>query len=431
MNDSVTTPVPSSNNEARSASPAQSPQAGSGGHGAVSAPTAGGSRARRLAILALVVILCGAGYSAYWLLYARYFESTDDSYVDGDVVQITSEVPGTVIGLHADDTQSVARGQALLELDPVDAEVALKDAEANLARAVRAVRTLFAQADQLRAEIVDRQVALNQAEQDHQRRVGLLHEGAVSGEEFQHTRDSVTEIRATLTATREQLSATMAQIDGTTVATNPQVLAAAAAVRDAWLALRRTRITAPVSGVIARRSVQVGQRVAAGTPLMGVVPLDAVWVDANFKEVQLRDMRVGQPVTLQADIYGGRAIYHGKLVGLSAGSGTAFALLPQQNASGNWIKIVQRLPVRVALDSAELRAHPLRVGLSVSATVDIHDTSGTLVAREVRQVPIPSQPSLDDDAAVVDARISQIIQSNLVGKAIAAKPGGNEALVAR
>lgn len=202
------------------------------------------------------------------------------------------------------------------------------------------------------------------------------------------------------------------QIDGTTVASNPQVLAAAAAVRNASLALRRTHIVAPLSGVVARRSVQVGQRVAAGTPLMGVVPLDAVWVDANFKEVQLRDMRVGQPVTLRADIYGRKVVYHGKVAGLSAGSGAAFALLPSQNASGNWIKIVQRLPVRVALETRELDAHPLRIGLSVSTEVDIRDTSGPLVAREVRRVPFPSEPSLGEDTAV-DARIAQIIEDNL------------------
>jgi membrane fusion protein (multidrug efflux system) len=357
------------------------------------------------------VAVCGVGYGAWWFVYARHFESTDDSYVNGDVVQITSEVPGTVIGLHVDDTQFVARGQALLELDPADAEVAVRDAEANLGRAVRAVRTLFAQADELRAEMVDRQVALHRAEQDYQRRTGLLSDGAVSSEELKHTEDDITEIRATLTAAREHLNATLAQIDGTTVATNPQVLAAAATVRAAWLALRRTRITAPVSGVVARRTVEVGQRVAAGTPLMGVVPLDAVWVDVNFKEVQLRDMRVGQPVKLRADIYGRKAVYHGKLVGLSAGSGTAFALLPSQNASGNWIKIVQRLPVRVELDPAELRAHPLRIGLSVTATVDVRDTAGSLVALQVRRVPIPSQPSLANDPAV-EVRIAQIIQDN-------------------
>ena len=375
-------------------------------------PSAPGNRRRNLMILAGVVVIFAVGYTGYWYWDARFFESTDDCYVDGDVVQITTEIPGTVIQLHVDDTQSVARSQALLELDPADAQVAVSSAEANLARAVRSVRTLFAQADRLRAEISDREIELEQAKRDHERRSGLLSDGAISSEELQHTQDRITEVRASLTAAREQLRETTAQIDGTTISSHPQVLAATAAVRDASLSLRRTRLTAPMPGVIARRSVQIGQRVAAGTPLMGIVPLDAVWIDANFKEVQLRDMRVGQPVTLRADMYGGKAEYHGKLVGLSAGSGTAFALLPAQNASGNWIKIVQRLPVRIALDAAELRAHPLRIGLSVTAKVDIRDTSGDLVSPQVRQIPIPSQASLAQDPQE-DARISQIIRDNL------------------
>jgi membrane fusion protein, multidrug efflux system len=407
MNDSVTAPEARATREPSAAgSPAS--------HAAPAAPATPpkSSRRRGLTILVLVVALCGVGYGTYWFLYARHFESTDDAYVDGDVVQITSEEPGTVIGLHADDTQFVARDQPLVELDPADAQIAVRRAEADLGRAVRAVRALFAQSDQLRAEIVDREVALQRAERDYQRRAGLLSDGAVSSEEFQHTEEEVTEIRATLAAAREHLNTTRARIDGTTVATNPEVLAAAAAVRDAWLALRRTHITAPVSGVIARRSVQLGQQIAAGTPLMGVVPLDALWVDANFKEVQLRDMRVGQPVTLHADVYGGHALFHGKLVGLSAGTGSAFALLPAQNASGNWIKIVQRLPVRVQLDPAELRAHPLRIGESMTVSADIRDTSGPLVSSQVRRVPIPSQPSLANDPAV-QARIAHIIQDNL------------------
>jgi len=369
-------------------------------------------RSRNLKILAGIVIFCAAGYASYWYWDARFFQSTDDCYVNGDVVAITTEVPGTVIQLHVDDTQSVARDQTLLELDPADAEVAVSAAEANLGRAVRAVRALFAQADRFRAEIRDREVDLKQAEQDHARRTGLIGDGAISSEELQHTQDRINEVRASLTAVQQQLNETTAQIDRTTIPTHPQVLAAVAAVRDASLALRRTRVTAPVSGVIAQRSVQVGQRVAAGAPLMGIVPLDAVWVDANFKEVQLRDMRVGQPVTLRADIYGGKTVYHGKLVGLSAGSGTAFALLPAQNASGNWIKIVQRLPVRIALDPSELRAHPLRIGLSVTADVDIRDTSGALVSEQVRKIPIPSQASLANDPQE-EARIAQIISDNL------------------
>jgi membrane fusion protein, multidrug efflux system len=376
------------------------------------AAAAPSKRGRAFKILGGVVAISALGYASYWYFYSRYFESTDDCYVNGDVVQITTEIPGTVIQLHADDTQSVARDQALLQLDPADAEVAVSNAEANLARAVRAVRALFAQADQFRAEIRDREVDLRQAEQDHERRTGLLSDGAISSEELQHTQDRINEVRASLTAARQQLNETTAQIDRTTIPTHPQVLAAIAAVRDASLSLRRTRVTSPVAGVIAQRSVQVGQRVAAGTPLMGVVPLDALWVDANFKEVQLRDMRVGQPVMLRADVYGGRAVYHGKLVGLSAGSGTAFALLPAQNASGNWIKIVQRLPVRIVLDPGELRAHPLRIGLSVTADVDIRDTSGPLVSAQVRQIPIPSQASLANDPEE-EARIAQIIRDNL------------------
>jgi membrane fusion protein (multidrug efflux system) len=376
------------------------------------APPAATNRRRNLKILAGIVAIGVVGYASYWYGYARHFESTDDCYVNGDVVQITTEIPGTVIQLHADDTQSVARDQPLLELDPADAEIATSNAEANLARGVRAVRALFAKADQLRAEIRDREVELQQAQQDHQRRTGLLSAGAVSSEELQHTKDRITEVRASLTAAREELNETTAQIDGTTIPTHPQVLAAMAAVRDASLTLRRTRVTAPVSGVIAQRSVQVGQRVAAGTALMGVVPLDAVWVDANFKEVQLRNMRVGQLVRLRADVYGGDAVYHGRLVGLSAGSGTAFALLPAQNASGNWIKIVQRLPVRIELDAGELRAHPLRIGLSVTADVDIRDTSGPLVSEQVRRIPIPSQTSLANDPQE-EAHIAQIIKDNL------------------
>jgi len=406
MNDTVTAPEARTTHEA-------SPPPDSTAEPKPSSPggSAKPSRRRGLSILALVVALCAVAYGTYWFLDGRFFESTDDAYVDGDVVQITSEVPGTVIALHADDTQFVARNQLLLELDPADAEVAVRRSEADLGRAVRAVRSLFAQSQQLRAEIVYREVALQRAEADYERRTDLLSDGAVSSEEFDHTEEEVAELRAALAAARQQLNGTRAQIDGTSLATNPEVLAAAAAVRNAWLALRRTQVTAPVSGVVARRTVQVGQRIAAGTPLMGVVPLNALWVNANFKEVQLRAMRVGQPVTLHADVYGGSVVFHGKLVGLAAGTGSAFALLPAQNASGNWIKIVQRLPVRVQLEPQELRAHPLRIGESMTVSVDIRDTSGPLVARQVRRVPIPSQASLADDPAV-EARIAEIIRDN-------------------
>jgi membrane fusion protein, multidrug efflux system len=377
------------------------------------APARPMSKRRRGLLILGVVALCGAlAYGSYWFLFARHYESTDDAYVRGDLVEITSEVPGTVMTLTADDTQGVRRGQTLLELDPADAKVAMSNAEAGLARAVREVRNLFATAEQLRAKITERHIELKRAQADYRRRSNLLQDGAVSSEELSHTQDNIAQLQASLTEAREQLKALTVKIDGTTVDSHPRVLAAEAAVRKAALALRRTRIFAPVAGVVARRSVQVGQRVAPGTPLMAVVPLDDVWVDANFKEVQLKDMRVGQPVEVRADLYGGSVRYHGKLVGLSAGSGSAFALLPAQNASGNWIKIVQRVPVRIALDPHELKAHPLRVGLSTTVTVDIHDTSGPLTASKVRSEPIPTQPSLGNDPEV-EARIARIVAANI------------------
>jgi len=376
------------------------------------APTAATSKRRRgLMALGGVAILGGVVYGSYWFLSARHYQSTDDAYVDGDLVQITSEVPGTVISLTADDTQDVRREQVLLQLDPADAQIAMSNADARLAGAVREVRARFATAEQLRAQIGEREIQLKRAQDDYGRRSNLLLDGAVSSEELSHTQDNIAQIRASLIEAREQLKATTVQIDGTSVETHPQVLAAEAAVRDAALALRRTQISAPLAGVVARRSVQVGQRVAPGTPLMAVVPLDDVWVDANFKEVQLKDMRVGQPVEVRSDVYGRSVKYHGKLVGLSAGSGSAFALLPAQNASGNWIKIVQRVPVRVALDPRELKSHPLRVGLSTTVSVDIRDTSGALIATQVRSVPIPVQATLGNDPGV-EARIAHILAAN-------------------
>jgi membrane fusion protein (multidrug efflux system) len=396
-------------------------------------------RARRVGLLGLgaAVVLGALGYGGYWFFDGRYYESTDDSYVDGDVVQVTSEVPGTVLALNVDDTQRVRAGQTLLELDPADAKIAVANAEADLARAVRQVRGLFAQSKELRAQIDQREQAERTADEDLRRRGGLLTDGAISAEELSHARDAVTTSRANVAAARQQLSQTVAQIDGTTIADHPQVLAAAAAVRNADLALHRTQLTSPVTGEIAKRSVEVGQRVAAGTPLLAVVPLDDVWIDANFKEVQLQRMRAGQPVSVRTDLYGRSVTYHGHVVGIAAGSGSAFALLPAQNASGNWIKIVQRVPVRILLDPSELEAHPLRVGLSTSVRVDLHDTSGPILSTAVRNVPLPREASAGDDPAV-DARISAIIADNAGPKANeparlsrdGSAPGGGSALVA-
>jgi len=339
-----------------------------------------GTRQRWLMILALVVVVGVIGYGVYWLAYVRYFESTEDAYVSGDVVAITSREAATVLAVHADNTQGVTRGQVLVEFDPASARVAMQAAEADLARTIRSVRSDFSKVDQFKSQITSARVQLAQAEGDYRRRKQGAADGSVSGEEVAHARDAVNAAEAALAAAQSASAQAEAGVTGTTVANNPDVLAAIARLRNAAIAFSHMQLTAPVNGVVAQRNVQVGQQVAAGTPLMAVVPLGQVWVDANFKEGQLRDMRVGQAVTVNADIYGGSVTYDGHIAGLGAGSGSAFALLPPQNASGNWIKIVQRVPVRIALDAKQLREHPLRLGLSVSVSVDVRDTSGPLVS---------------------------------------------------
>ena len=370
-----------------------------------------GARKRGLLILAAIVALAGIGYTTYWLTVGRYYESTDDAYVASDIVQITSEVSGAVLGVHVDDTQSVERGQVLVELDPADANIAVSAAEAELARTVRQVRALYSQAEQLRAQIAERETDLKKSQSDYARRQALVADGAVSGEELAHAQDTIAQTRASLQAAQRQLDATLAQIEGTTLEDHPNVLAAAAKLRDASLALRRTTIRSPVSGTIAKRGVQLGQHVSAGAPLLAVVPLEDVWIDANFKESQLKSVRVGQPVTVHADIYGKDVEYKGTVAGLAAGSGSAFALLPAQNASGNWIKIVQRVPVRITLDPEQLKQNPLRVGLSMHAEIEIRDTSGPLVASQVRNTPQPLQKSVGEDTGI-EQRIAEIIHQN-------------------
>ena len=379
-------------------------------------PSAGSSaerippRRRAFIVFGIVLLVAGLGWAAYWLA-TRHYESTDDAYVAGDVLQVTSEVPGTIIAVHADDTQAVRRGDVLVELDPADARIALAAAEADLARTVREVSALFAQQAQRRAELEERDATLARSTHDYARREPLLADGAVSSEDVAHAKEAIDELRAAASAARAADDTLAAQLQGTTVATHPRVIESEAAVRSASLALRRTRIVAPAAGVVARRAAQIGERIAPGTPLLAVVPLDGVWIDANFKEVQLGRIRVGQPVTVHTDVYDSDVEFHGKVAGLAAGSGSAFALLPAQNASGNWIKIVQRVPVRITLDSAEVRAHPLRVGLSTVVRVDVADRSGPLVATDVRgQAKAATLESAEDPA--VEARIREIVAAN-------------------
>ncbi len=374
----------------------------------------GKSRARRIGfiLLGIAVLIGAAAYTAMRLM-APPAQVTDDAYVGGNVVTITARASGTVLALKADNTQHVTRGETLIQLDPALYDVAQAAAEARLGEAVRSVRASHSAVAEGSAEIAKAQTDLVRAQADYDRRKGAASSGAISGEELNHAADAVAAARAALNLAQARRGQAESTIAGTSVANNPQVLGAIADLRKAAIDRAYMTIKAPVAGTVAQRNVQLGQQVAAGTPLMAVVPLDSLWVEANFRETQLSELRVGQPVKIEADVYGSAFTFHGKVLGLGAGSGSAFSLLPAQNATGNWIKIVQRVPVRIALDPAELRAHPLRVGLSTQVTVDTSNRSGPLVASAMAPAG-GTQQSLDGGPQV-DAIVKRIIAANLGG----------------
>ncbi|WP_109479461.1 EmrA/EmrK family multidrug efflux transporter periplasmic adaptor subunit [Paraburkholderia sp. C35] len=373
-------------------------------------PASNGKRKRMMTLLVIVILIAAIAYGLYYFLVARFHEETDDAYVNGNVVQITPQVTGTVVAVNADDTQTVKMGDPLVLLDPADSRIALQSAEANLGQVVRQVRGLYADDSQYQAQVAVRQADLSRAQDDLKRRMLVAQTGAVSQEEISHARDAVKSAQAAVDAAQQQLASNRALTANTTIASHPNVQAAAAKVRDAYLNNARNTLPAPVTGYVAKRSVQVGQRVAPGNPLMAIVPLNGVWVDANFKEVQLKHMRIGQPVELTADVYGSSVKYQGKVVGFSAGTGSAFSLLPAQNATGNWIKVVQRLPVRIALDPQELEKHPLRIGLSMQVNVTIKDDTGGELGSAVNTVYQTNVFDKYGDEA--DAEIARIIAEN-------------------
>ena len=393
------------------------------------APKAAGNPARKKALLTLtsIVVVVGLGWTAYEWLVASHYESTDNAYVQGNVIQITPQIGGTVMAILADDTDFVKAGQALVKLDPADARIALDQAQAGLAQAVRQVRTLYANNGSLgaqitlrEADVVKAQTEITRATDDLQRRQSLVGNGAVSREDVNHAqtqlangKSALAAAQAGVLAAKEQLNSNQAMTDGTPIDQHPSVLVAAAKMREAWLATQRAALPAPVDGYVARRTVQLGQRVAAGTPLMSVVPLNQLWVDANFKEVQLRHIRIGQPVKLTADLYGKKVEYSGTVAGLGMGTGAAFALLPAQNATGNWIKVVQRVPVRVALDAAQIVQNPLRVGLSMEATVDVSQQDGKMLADAPRAAALVQTAVFETlDAGAAEA-VRKIVAANM------------------
>ncbi len=376
---------------------------------------AGEKRRRTLLTAALIGALAAGGYAFYWSPATQREEITEDAYVEGNIVQVTSQVTGTVVAIGADNADRVTAGQSLVKLNPLDAQLALERSEAMLGKTVRQVLGQYALASQMRANVALRRAELSKVQADMDRRAGLARSGAVSGEDVGHASEAVHVASAALQSAEQQYAASQAYVDGTTVATHPDVLSAASQVKEAYIAAARAVVPAPVAGIVARRNVQVGQRVAAGSSMMSIIPLESLWVTANFKESQLRHIHAGQPVMLTADAYGRQVTYRGKVIGQEAGTGSAFSLMPAQNATGNWIKVVQRLPVRIALDANQVRANPLQLGLSMRVSVDTSKRDGVRFAT-------PNDPAHGYETGVfaqegkdAAALVTHIIATNMAG----------------
>jgi membrane fusion protein, multidrug efflux system len=386
-------------------------------------PAKSGNNWLRRGIIALAVVVAVVLLAGYYVLFMKNHVTTDDAYVNGNLVSLTPQISGTVVAINTDETQYVRRGQVLVQLDPRDAQIALAQAKANLGETVREVSQVFAEEHRDAALVSAEQTQLSQSNEDLTRDLSLKTVHGVSLEDLEHDENAVRTARAALQQAQATLASTQAEIAGTTPATHPRVLQAEANLRAAWLELTRTRVLAPVSGYVVRRSVELGEQVAPSTEMLDVVPVTSMWIDANFKENQLGDLRIGQPVQVSVDMYGSHVQYHGKVLGLTAGTGSALAVLPTQNASGNWIKIVQRLPVRIGLAPAELARHPLFLGLSANIDVSVRDLDGSSLSQ------VPAWPASQrtnvytEQDSGADRIIADILAANLRsgGKALYAR----------
>ena len=368
-------------------------------------------RKRNLTLVTLLFIIIALGVTLAYFLFWQHEEETEDAYVAGHLVQITPQITGTVRKVMFDDTELVKKGDVLITLDDSDFQLAYDRAQNELIQAIRQNKQQTATNSQAKAQVLLRKADLARAQADLRRRELLSGTDAISGEELSHARAAVVQAQAALKAVEAAETSAQAAIgNNIPLRQQPAVQTAVSRIKDAWLNLQRTQIHAPIAGQVAKRNVQVGQRITQGVPLMAVVPLDNLWVDANFKESQLRKMRIGQSVEMVSDLYGSKVVYHGKVMGLSAGTGSAFSLLPAQNATGNWIKVVQRVPVRISLGSRELRANPLRMGLSMTVKVDISE-SGTgkgMASTAEKGTVLPETDKVD--WAVADALIEKIFE---------------------
>lgn len=360
-----------------------------------------------------IALVCVLALFLFWLFIWRVEAYTNDAYVQGNQVYITSLREGFVTAIHTDDSFFVKKGQLLIELNETDARIALKKAEKQLAKIVRDICQAFHEVFVLSAKIEMLEAQRLKAQQDYKHRHDVIRAKGVSLEDYQHAVDNLAATTAELKATKRQYQKAMAFVQGTSIKDHPFVQDAAQAVRDAWVQLYRCKIYAPVDGLVAQRTIQVGMWVMPKNPLMSIIPLDQIWVNANFKETQLKYMRIGQPVTVRSDLYGFNTVFHGKIVGLPGGAGNVFSLLPPENLSGNWIKIVQRLPVRIALDPKELKNHPLRLGLSLEVIAKLSNQTGALVPTTSKGSPHYKTNIFKKEEIGDKARITAIIASNL------------------
>jgi len=358
-----------------------------------------------LLIISLLIFLL-------WFFILRFHKTTDDAYVNGNQVVVTPQISGYITAVTVNDTQLVEAGHILVQLDTIDQTISLEKAKNELAETVRNVAQMFKNVEKLKADVESSKAEMARTGQDYEHRKKLVQCGAISVEDFQHSEAFFIQAYANLLAAQFSLSGAEALIEGTTIETHPLVEKAKAATKDAFVNLQRCTIRSPVQGIVTNKQAQVGQAITPNTPLMILVPMDQIWVDANFKEEQLRKVRIGQPVKMTSDIYGRDVTYHGKVIGIGAATGSVLSVLPPQNATGNWIKIVQRLPVRIRLDQDEIKVYPLRLGLSMNVNVDVHKTDGDLIPPPTPFTELYTTSVFENQDQGADVLINQIIAEN-------------------
>ena len=369
-------------------------------------------RKKGLSIFILSLLLISIGSAAYWYFFIKGFEETEDAYVSGNQVMVSAQVAGNISKINVDNMDPVQAGDVLLELDDTNAKLSFEQAKSNLANAVRQVSQLNYTVKQLKSAVRANEITLAQAQGNLNRRVQLVKDGAIDKESFQHAKEAVELAKANLMTSQNQLEANQALLLDGPLSEQPQIQSAVSNLKQAWLNLERTKIRSPIKGYVARRNAQVGQAVSVGGALMAVVTTDQMWLDANFKETQLTHMRIGQPVEIHFDLYGKDKTFNGKVVGIEMGTGSAFSLLPTQNATGNWIKVVQRVPVRIQLDPQQLAENPLRIGLSATVKVNVTDSQGETLRDQAPATTLYSTNVLQYDESAVNNLIESIIRDN-------------------